>query len=68
MWPLLQVHGHVAEPSNLHVQALDSEDEAVPPQLPRGHGHSSAGTQLERDGGRARCSTGRAARLQFTAR
>ena len=51
------MYEHIAEPSNLHVEALDSEDEAV---LPPGHGHSSTDTQLERDGGRVRCSTGRA--------
>ena len=54
------MYEHIAEPSNLHVEALDSEDEAV---LPPGHGHSSADTQLERDGGRVRFSIGRARRL-----
>ena len=43
------MHGHVAEPSVLRAEALDSVDEAVLPPLPQGHGHGSANTQLERD-------------------
>ena len=54
------MHEHVPEPLILHVAAPDSDDEAVLPQLPQGHGYSSADTQLERDGGWVRCSTGRA--------